>query len=70
MEIFRRPVDVRALYGAVSRARDQAHLYTDDRAMLIAAITTWGGMPGGYDLRRASTQASTPTVLPLSPMLS
>lgn len=37
MESFRRPVDGRALYVAVSRARDQARLYTDDRTRLAAA---------------------------------
>lgn len=38
LESFRRNVDARALYVAVSRARDQARLYTDDRGRLTAAI--------------------------------
>lgn len=38
LESFRHPVDACGLYVAVSRARDQVHLYIDDRARLTAAI--------------------------------
>ena len=43
LESFRRPVDARALYVAISRARDQAHLYTDNRDRLAMAVETRDG---------------------------
>lgn len=38
LESFRQGVDARLLYVAVSRAREQAKLYTDDRARLTLAV--------------------------------
>jgi len=44
LESFRQGVDARLLYVAVSRARDQARLYTDDRQRLSLAIDLRDGM--------------------------
>ncbi len=43
MESFRRTVHARSLYVALSRARDTAFLYTDDRDSLTAAIAHRSG---------------------------
>jgi len=44
VESFRQGVDGRALYVAVSRARDQARLYTDDRDRLTLAVGLRNGV--------------------------
>lgn len=43
MESFRRTVRVKSLYVALSRARDTAFLYTDDRDRLTAVIAQRSG---------------------------